>query len=250
MAIDAGSHFAGKRKTERRTVDIRVELRGGGIVMQGRAVDLSPQGVGVYLAERTFQGFRATADAVSTLALLQRHFTSGVEVRFPVQGNVKVASQIVRLITPPKPGGDLTVGCKFTRALSPEEWAAVTGAAPPRPAIPLRAVKPGPAIQVLLFDPAGGPSAGPIQLLHVVRGSEEAIEAVVHATRKQTLEEIRTMLDRGAIPARITSTDGIAWDGSVRFADARVGADGDTVLRLEALKPWASGLLKRLAPSK
>jgi hypothetical protein len=250
MAIDAGSHFAGKRKAERRTVDLRVELRGGGIVLQGRGVDLSPQGIGVLLSERTFQGFRATSDAVGTLALLQRHFTSGVEVRFSVHGNVKVAAQIVRLNTPTKPGGDLTVGCKFNRPLTPPEWSSLTGTAPPKPAAPLRGVKTGPAIQVLLFDPAAGPTDGPIQLLHVLRGSEEAIEAVVHASHKQTVEEVRTMLDRGAIPARITSTDGIAWDGSVRLAEARVGVGGDIVLLLEALKPWSTGLLKRLPHTK
>src|SRR5437868_12778902 len=131
MPIDARSHFAGKRKDERLPVDIRVELRGGGIVLQGRAVDASPHGVGVILSERSFQGFRATSDAVSTLALLQRHFTSGVEVRFPVQGNVRASGQIVRLNTPPKAGGDLTIGCKFTKSLTPQEWATISGTAPP-----------------------------------------------------------------------------------------------------------------------
>jgi hypothetical protein len=58
VAPDAHAHFSGKRQTERRGLDTRVELVGGGVTIHGRAVDVSTGGVAVKLSERTLQGFK------------------------------------------------------------------------------------------------------------------------------------------------------------------------------------------------
>src|SRR5262245_34031363 len=115
MPIDAASHFSGKRMSERKLVDLRAELRGGGISIEGRAFDLSTQGVGVLLTKQSLEAFSQGGDALSTLAQIHHHLANGVEVRFPGRSDVKLTGQIVRVNTPPKLGADITIGCKFDR---------------------------------------------------------------------------------------------------------------------------------------
>lgn len=240
--------LAGKRAAERRAVDLRIELRGGGILLHGRASDLSERGVGVRLGARAFEGFREVHDMLGVMRLLDRHLARGVEVRFPSPGDVRVNGQIVRVFT--APGGateEVAIGIRFARPLSPVEWAAVLGLPPPPPRAPMRDLVRGRAVEISAYDALRGAAQGPVATLRVVRAAEDGVEVVFAGGRVVSAAEARELLDRGPLDARMTSADGLAWRGPLRLVELREGTGGVPYMRLEAMGKLPAELLLRLA---
>jgi hypothetical protein len=114
-------HFSGKRKSERYVADLAVELRGGGVVLPGRAVDLSEDGVRVRMSESVLRTISQTTDAVAFYEAVDHHFARGLEVWFPGHG-LRVQASVVRLVTRPMGGSEAFIGCEFTKPLSAAEW--------------------------------------------------------------------------------------------------------------------------------
>lgn len=248
MASRPEHRLTGKRAAERRPVDLRVELRGGGILVHGRATDVSERGVGVALGPRAFEGFRDVHDVVGVMRLLERHFARQVEVRFPVQSDVRVLASVVRVFTAPgAAAGETSLGLRFARDLTPVEWAALLGLPPPKPRAPLRDIVRGRAIEILAFDALQGPTAGPLAALRVVRAAEDGVEVVFAGGKVVPAAEARLVLDRGPLDARMSSADGLAWRGPLRLVEVREGTGGVPYLRLEALGRLPVELLLRLA---
>jgi len=255
MPTDAASSFSGKRGIERRVVDLRVELRGGGAVVEGRALDLSEVGVGVYLQASALAPLGGAADAVTALRSLERHFTSGLEVRLAGKTQIRVPAHVIRVSTAPKPSGDVVIGCRFDRPLTPTESASLLGsaattAAATAPAsssgIPLPPLASGPRVQILVFDADLGAGGGPIYLLNAARASAMAVEAAVSSASAPTIDDVRRALGRPSFPIRMTTTGGLRWEGAAKLADAVNGPEG-IVVRIEPLAPWPAWFSKRLA---
>lgn len=242
MATDAHTHFSGKRLSERRALDVRVELIGGGVTLHGRAVDLSTGGVAVRLNERTLQGFREASDAVSAFRVLERHFTSGLVVRFPVQGDVRVPARIVRIVASPRPGGDLDVGLRFARPLGADEWARVTETRRLAAIPTLAPVAPGPPVQVLVVDPA----SGPVCLLRALRGASGFLEGAVDAQRPLTVEELRERLGVSPLPTRVCCGPDTWWTGDAVARDVRADSTDGLCVTLETATPLPDVFLRRL----
>jgi len=246
VAIDAQEHFSGKRRSERRTLDVRVELTGGGVSIQGRAVDVSADGVAVRLNERTLQGLRDAPDAVAAFRALERHFTSGLVVRFPANGDVRVPARIARVIAPSKPGGELSVGLRFARALAPDEWAHVTGTRRPTPVPALAPIRPGPPVQVLVTDPA----AGPVCLLRALRGASSFVEGSVEGPRARTVDDLRASLGLEARPTRISVGADVLWCGDARTRDVHASSTEGLCVTLESSSPLPDAFLRRLGRTR
>jgi hypothetical protein len=242
VGTDAASHFAGKRHEERRGVDLRVELIGGGATLQGRASDLSPTGVGVRLSERTLQGFRDVTDAVSAFHVLERHFTSGLVVRFPIQGDIRVSARVVRFVAPPRPGGDLGLGLKFVRPLAPDEWTRLTEQRKATPVPALAALKPGPRVQAVVFDDLQGPRC----LLHVLRGASHFLEGAVESARPMTVEDVRAALGVSSLPVRVTAGEDAPWTGVAMTRDVRASETEGLLVVFETQTALPPSFTRRL----
>lgn len=117
-------HFSGKRRAERLATDRAVELHGGGVVLPGKAVDVSPQGVRIRMTETVLRSVSASTDPIGFLHAMEAHFADGLDVCFPGHG-LRAFAEVVRLITRPKGGGDAFIGCRFGKPLSDAEWAKV-----------------------------------------------------------------------------------------------------------------------------
>lgn len=241
VGIPAHEHFSGKRATERRAVDLRVELLGGGIVLQGRAVDLALGGVGVALTERTLQGFREVSDAVSAFRLLETHFTSGLVVRFPVHGDIRVPARVARIVTAPVAGGDLVLGLRFARALAADEWTRLTEQRRLVPVPTLAPLRPGPPVQVLVSDPR----SGPVCLLRAIRGATSFVQGVVDSARPLTVEEVRTGLGVTPLPTRVTLGN-LTWSGEALARDVHASSTEGLTVVLETSAPLPEAFLRRL----
>ncbi len=246
MAIDAQDHFAGKRGSERRALDVRVELTGGGVKIQGRAVDVSTGGVAVRLHEQTLKDLRDAPDAVTAFRTLERHFTSGLVVRFPANGDVRVPARIMRVIAPSKAGGELAVGLRFARTLAPDEWANVTGSRRPTPVPALAPVRRGPPVQVLVTDAA----AGPVCLLRALRGASSFVEGSVEGPRARTADDLRASLGLEARPTRVTVGADVLWSGDARARDVHASSTEGLCVTLETASPLPDAFLRRLGRSR
>ena len=242
MAHDAHAHFSGKRHTERRTLDARVELVGGGVTIHGRAVDVSTGGVAVRLAERTLQGFKEATDALSAFRVIERHFTSGVVVRFPVHGDIRIPARVVRVVAAPKPGGELSLGLKFARPLAADEWARITETRRPTAIPALAPVRNGPPIQVLVTDP----ESGPICLLRAVRGASSFVEGRVDAQRPIAAVEVLGALGVEARPTRVQLGDATLWSGDAITRDVHASSTDGLCVTLETSSPLPDAFLRRL----
>ncbi|MFO0931252.1 MAG: PilZ domain-containing protein [Planctomycetota bacterium] len=242
MPHDAHAHFSGKRQTERRVLDARVELVGGGVTIHGRAVDVSTGGVAVRLAERTLQGFKEATDAISAFRVIERHFTSGVVVRFPVHGDIRIPARVVRVVAAPKAGGELSLGLKFARPLGADEWARITETRRPTPIPALAPVRNGPPIQVLVTDP----ESGPICLLRAVRGASSFVEGRVDAQRPIAAVELRGALGVEARPTRVQLGDATLWSGDAIARDVHASSTDGLCVTLETASPLPDAFLRRL----
>ena len=242
VAPDAHAHFSGKRQTERRGLDTRVELVGGGVTIHGRAVDVSTGGVAVKLSERTLQGFKEATDAISAFRVIERHFTSGVVGRFPVNGDIRVPARVVRVIAAPRTGGEMSLGLKFARPLAADEWARITDTRRPTAVPALAPVRPGPAVQVLVTDPA----SGPVCLLRALRGATSFVEGRVDAQRPMTAVELRGALGVEARPVRVTCGDTTLWSGDAIARDVHASSTDGLCVTLETASPLPDAFLRRL----
>lgn len=242
MAPDAHAHFSGKRQTERRGLDARVELVGGGVTIHGRAVDVSTGGVAVRLSERTLQGFKEATDAISAFRVIERHFTSGVVVRFPVHGDIRIPARVVRVVAAPRVGGEVSLGLKFARPLAADEWARITETRRPTVVPALAPVRSGPAIQVMVTDP----DAGPICLLKAIRGATSFVEGRVDAQRARSVVELRAALGVETRPVRVTCGDATLWSGDAIARDVHASSTDGLCVTLETASPLPDAFLRRL----
>lgn len=242
MAPDAHAHFSGKRQTERRGLDARVELVGGGVTIHGRAVDVSTGGVAVRLSERTLQGFKEATDAISAFRVIERHFTSGVVVRFPVNGDIRIPARVVRVVAAPRVGGEVSLGLKFARPLAADEWARITETRRPTVVPALAPIKQGPPIQVMVTDP----DAGPICLLKAIRGATSFVEGRVDAQRAMSVVELRAALGVETRPVRVTCGDTTLWSGDAIARDVHASSTDGLCVTLETSSPLPDAFLRRL----
>ena len=212
-------------------------------------MDVSTQGLLVRLLAESFHGDRAAADAMAFLKVVERHFTSGVEVRFPLE-NIRLLANVVRLIVPPKPGGDLCLGCQFVRPLTPQEAAKILRVAAPEPSdapLPFEAASKA-ALRLWVYDPTAGEAGGPIAVLDLLATGPEALEGRVTTPAGVTCEEAHTLLDVGAMPARIQGPRAALWEGPVRVLSTREegGATPEVHARFAALQPVGDALAKHV----
>lgn len=246
MPLDAASHFAGKRQEERRAVDLRADLVGGGITLAGRAVDLSTAGARVQLSDRALQGFKQASDAVAVYQILERHFTSGLVVRFPLHGDIRISGRVVRIVVPPHQGAEVSVGVRFVRPVAPDEWARLADDRRLAPIPTLAPLRKGPVLQALV----GAHGGGPICLLKVLRGASTFFEGSVDTARPVAVDELRARLGVTALSIRMTRGPDLLWSGDATPRGVRSSDLDGLCVTMETAAPLPIEFLHRLGRVK
>ena len=222
-------------------------------MLHGRTVDLSLQGVCVRLLDEALHGDRKATDAMTFLHVVERHFSSGIEVRFPSE-NVRAPAKVIRLIAPSKPGGELSLACRFVRPLTAIEEARILHEEPPLPPdlpLPFEPKAPG-TLRLWVYDPIFGEGGGPIAFVDVEQVGDDALEGRVESREALTPESVRETFERGVLPARVQVARATAWEGPMRFLHAREGrTDAPGVrVRFALLQPLRDALAKHVRPRR
>ncbi len=216
--------LSGKRRSERQACNLAVEMRGGGAVVPGTAIDLSEGGAMVRVELSALNVMKPEMSPFELLETLERYFRNGMQLVFLREG-VRVPGTLVRLSPPTKPGEDVRIGCRFERELGSEESARLMRAPPAMPLVPLRlAPKTAEGLYIYLSTPEGA-LAGPLHLARATGLDGATLDARVETSRPVSLEEVGLGLSHPGLFGRIVVNGRSIWGGP---------------LHLEALRPALS----------
>lgn len=211
--------LSGKRRSERRSCDLSVEVRGSGVAFAGRAIDVSEGGVLVWLDQRSLADIHPEIGMIEAMGVVDRYFRQGAQVVFASE-SLRLPCTVVRL-TPPKGGGGIHLGCRFERALTPDESARLLATTPPPPVLPLAlAPKPGPDLYAFLF-PARSPAAGPRFVARITGLAGADVDVRLEPPRPTPADEVADELAKGPVVARVVRAGETIWQGEVRVTSVR-----------------------------
>jgi hypothetical protein len=211
--------LSGKRRSERQSCDLPVEVRGSGMSFTGRAIDVSEGGVLVWLDPTSLAAVHPEMGMIEAMGVVDRYFRHGAQVVFASK-SLHLPCTVVRL-TPPRAGGGIHLGCRFERALTADEGARLLATAAPAPLAPLAlAPKPGPEIYALFF-PADSVAAGPRYVARLTGLSDADAEARIEPPRPTPAADVADELAKGRILARCVRGGETIWQGEVRVVSVR-----------------------------
>jgi hypothetical protein len=242
--------LSGKRRAERRTCDLAVEVSGGGTTFAGRAIDVSEGGVMIWLDEQALEAVQPGIGMIEALGLVERYFANGAQVVFPAE-SLRLPVSIVRL-TPPKDGRGVYLGCRFERALLQVETSRLLASRQPAPLEPLTlAPRKGVDVFLLLF-PEGSIAAGPRFITRVLGLGTTEFEVRVEPPRPMPADEVKAELSAPKLSARAVCGGTTVWEGTVRVVGARAGISRTPVVdvRLATTAAFRTALTKRFQKSR
>ena len=211
--------LSGKRRSERQSCDLAVEVRGSGGSFAGRAIDVSEGGVLVWLDQRSLAQVHPEMGMIEAMGVVDRYFRHGAQVVFASE-SLRLPCTVVRL-TPPKAGGGIHLGCRFERALTPDESARLLATTPPPPLVPLAlAPKAGPDVYAFLF-PAESIAAGPRYVARVTGLHDAEIDVRIEPPRPTPADEVADELAKGKVVGRLVCSGETIWQGELRVASVR-----------------------------
>ncbi len=237
--------LSGKRRAERRTCDLAVEVRGTGTTFTGRAIDVSEGGVMIWLDDASIEAVHPGLGMIEALGLVDRYFRHGAQVVFPAEA-LRVPSTIVRL-TPPKDGHGVYLGCRFERELSPDEASRLLASRVPPPMEPL-ALTPKKGVETFLFlFPSGSSTAGPRYIARLSGLSGTELDARIEPPSPTTADEVRGELSTGTLTARAVHAGSVVWEGPLKVVNVRPGISRTPAVdaRLAASAKFGASLAKR-----
>ena len=237
--------LSGKRRAERRTCDLSVEVRGTGTTFAGRAIDVSEGGVMIWLDDKSLEAIHPGMGMLEALGLVERYFQHGAQVVFPAE-SLQVPASVVRL-TPPKDGSGVYLGCRFERGLTADEASRLLATKPPPPIEPLAfAPRKGTEIYLLLF-PENSIAAGPRFIARLLGLAGAELDVRVEPPRPMPADEVRAALSAPLLSARAMHAGATVWEGSLKVVSARPGISRTPVVdvRLMAAAAFPSALTKR-----
>lgn len=237
--------LSGKRRAERRTCDLPVEVRGTGVAFTGRAIDVSEGGVMIWLDDKSIEAVHPGMGMIEALGLVDRYFRHGAQVMFPAEA-LRVPVSIVRL-TPPKDGSGVYLGCRFERELTPDESARLLATKQPIPIEPL-ALAPRKGAEVYLFlFPGTSAAAGPRFIARVLGLSGAELDARIEPPRPTSADEVRGELSTGTLTARAIHAGSTVWEGALNIVHVRPGISRTPAIdaRLSTGQKFPAALVKR-----
>ena len=237
--------LSGKRRAERRTCDLAVEVRGTGTTFTGRAIDVSEGGVMIWLDDKSIEAVHPGMSMIEALGLVDRYFRHGAQVVFPAE-SLRVPSSIVRL-TPPRDGRGIYLGCRFERELTPDEAARLLAAKLPPPIEPLAlAPRKGDEIYLFLF-PGSAVAAGPRFIARLLGLGGAELDARIEPPRPTPADEVRSELSTGSLTARAICAGATLWEGALKVVSVRPGISRTPAVdvRVSASAKFPPALVKR-----
>jgi|GEM_PF-5666542 len=212
--------LSGKRRSERQACNLAVEMRGGGAIVPGTAIDLSEGGAMVRVEVTALNVMKPDMGPFELLETLERYFKHGMQLVFLREG-VRVPGTLVRLSPPTKVGEDVRIGCRFERELGADEAARLMRAPPAAPLVPLRlAPKTGEGLYVYLSTPEGA-LAGPLHLARATGLEDATLDARVETSRPMSMEDVGLGLSTPGLVGRIVVKGKSIWGGPLRLQALR-----------------------------
>lgn len=212
--------LSGKRRSERQACSIPVEVRGGGAIVPGVAIDLSEGGAMVKIELSALNVMKPDMGALEMLETLERYFKHGMQLVFLKEG-VRAPGTLVRLSPPTKPGEGVRIGCRFERELAAEEAGRLLRAPPAAPLVPLRLAANEGAGVYLYLSTTDAQVAGPLHLARATGLDGAMVDARVESARPMSMEELGAGLSQAGLSGRLVAHGKTVWEGALQLLALR-----------------------------
>jgi hypothetical protein len=216
--------FSGKRRHERRAVQLAVEVEAVDLRVEATTVDVSEGGTLLALDARAITG--GPLDVGVVVAAVDRLLGNGFEVRFTSAG-VRVKAAIVRL-QPPDAYRQVLIGCRFERFLVGEEMDRLVPPLQGSRAPLRRAPRAGVLAHLLLYPE--GVEAGPRWIGRVHALSESIVDARVRAPDECTTAEVAAAVAGRPLHGRMLLGGRPVWQGDLQVLSVDACAEGGSCM--------------------